>query len=560
MSGSSVSAGVLRRHLAALGAHVRSDVPEPGGVEPGEVEPGGVEPAASVRLALADGRRRTLRVDWSGPVHEPGLVDEATVQAVCGVMHVHGRRTGRPTGLSVDYCATAAGVVAMSGLLASLLTAADDLTVSTSVAEAALLSVSQYLAAAGADDPEAVDLAPGGPPFTSADGVRFELETLLPETWARFWADLGTPRDAMRASWRPFQFRYATATAPIDPALHHATLAHTFAEIHAAAERAGVSVCRLYPAAEHAAERSAWFGGQPAPPWSIEVGHRRAPAWYPTPPDQPLHGIDVLEAGRRVQAPLAAHLLGMLGARVTRIEPPGGDPLRGMPPCSGGLSARWLALNRGKHAVEIDIKEPADRARLRTLAAAADVFLHNWAPGKAEQLELGARDLPGHLVYAYTSGWGGHPVPDAPIGTDFMVQARTGMADTVRPADTPPAPSLMTLLDVLGGLLGAETVLAGLLTRNATGRGVSVQSGLFGAALELHPPGERHLEARPPTGHRQPTIGGGAPLVGPDDPALGGPVAVTTDLAALVDDPRMADVIGRDRRGAPALCRPWRFS
>ncbi|MGS2648356.1 CoA transferase [Streptosporangium sp. LJ11] len=91
-----------------------------------------------------------------------------------------------------------------------------------------------------------------------------------------------------------------------------------------------------------------------------------------------------------------------------RIEPPGGDPLRGMPPMCGDLSARWLALNRGKRAVEIDIKSAAGRAELRDLVAGADVFVHNWAPGTAERLGLDDRDLSAvspALVYAYTSGW-----------------------------------------------------------------------------------------------------------------------------------------------------------
>ncbi|MEU7474581.1 CoA transferase [Lentzea sp. NPDC042327] len=507
VSGTSAAARVLRAHLRALGA---------------EVHTGFAERPAEAVLVLDGGDRHEVVVDWAGPVDVPGLRDEATVQAACGVMHVHGRRSGSPRGLGVDHCGTAAGVLAVTGLLAAVLRGAPR--VRTSVAEAALLTVSQYLAAAGADEAEAVDLRPGGPPFTTADGVRFEVEALVPEVWAAFWAALGTDSAAVRAGWRPYQFRYATATAPIPEALHAATRAVTFAQIATAAMVSGASVCRVHRPVQPLEQ-----------PWSIR----------PTAGVATCTGDDlvVYEAGRRIQAPMAAHLLGLLGAKVIRVEPPGGDPLRGMPPMCRDLSARWLALNRGKDAVEVDLKDPADRQRLRYLLVDADVFLHNWAPGNAERWRLTAADLPDGLVYAHTSGWGGGDLVDPPLGTDFMVQARTGLAELVRPADEEPAPSLMTLVDVLGGLIGAEAVLAGVLTRRRTGRGVAVESSLLGAAGALL----AGAKSRPSPGFRVPVDG-----------RVGG-VDVLTDLAALPGDPRFAAVLGRDDRGCPALGSPWRF-
>lgn len=537
IGGTGVVIDLIRDHLAALGVSVSP-----------HATPATNGQAATAQIRLTDGRTRELVVTWAGRVHEPAITDEATTQAVCGVMHVHGRRNGEPSGLGIDYCGVAAGVLAMNGLLASVLdTGKPDERIETSVAEAALLAVSQYLAAAGADDQEAVDLAPGGPPFTSADGIRFELEALQPDVWAAFWSELDVPGRIVGRGWRPFQFRYATATAPLPHELHAATAQRSFADITERAARAGISVCRLVDTDAHAAEQREWQRRGWSPGWRITEGDRKAsPTTKAT--ELPLGGISVLEAGRRVQAPLAAHLLSLLGADVVRIEPPGGDPLRGMPPTSGDISARWLALNRLKRAVEIDIKNAADRARLYDLAANADVFLHNWAAGKAEELGLGAADLPGHLVYAYTSGWGGHPVPDAPMATDFMVQARTGLADLMRPSDQLAAPSLMTVLDVLGGLLGAESVLIGLLTRNVGLHGVDVESSLLGAATELR----RAATGRRAPGFRIPTESCcGWSTAG---------VRVTTDLAALLIDERFGDVIGRDEHGAPALATPWRFA
>ncbi len=538
VSGTGPTAAVIRDHLGALGVTLADGGP-----------PGSSAVAAAVTLSSAAGPRRELVVEWAGPVRVPECANETAVQAICGVMHVNGRRFGSPQGLAVDYCSTAAGVLATTGLLASLLVPEPELTVRTSVAETALLAVSQYLAAAGADDPEAVDLAPGGPPFTSADGVRFEIEALQPEPWAAFWTDMQADPPAWRKGWRPFQFRYATATAPLPAELHRATRARTFADITARGRATGVAVCRL-----HGADESAGLAaGQNWAPWEIEAvagsGARGERAATIT---EPLGGAVVLEAGRRVQAPLAAHLLRMLGAAVTRIEPPGGDPLREMPPCSGDLSSRWLALNRYKHAVQIDIKSAADRTRLRHLIAEADVFLHNWAPGKAEELELSAAHLPPGTVYAYTSGWSGLDLPDLPPGTDFMVQARTGLADLVGAPETPAAPSLMTLLDVLGGMLGAEATVVGLLRRLGTGTGVSVQSSLLGAARTL-----RRFGTTAEAALRQPFR--------LDDQWLAatGPGAhtpVVTDLADLLADPGFAAVLARDEFGCPALRTPWRLS
>ncbi|MER6201564.1 CoA transferase [Streptomyces sp. NPDC001586] len=576
---------VVADHLRMLGAsgdHPRQDAPPDRITLTG----GGFAPAR----ALAT---------WAGPAS--GLVDEATVQAATGIMAVHGRRDGSPRGLAADYAATATAVLTVQGLLAGLIGQARGgaaAQVATRADRAGLLTVSQYLAAAGADEGEAAELDAGGPPFRSAEGVLFELETLDPGAWAAFWRALEAPADAMRAGWRPFQFRYATACAPFPEALHEITRATPMTGIRRAAALSGAEVCVLRTLGERALEDDG------AAPWALRLlgpeagrpgtaagrGDQLAVGRGDRPSvGRPLAGLTVLEAGRRIQAPLAAHLLGLLGAEVIRIEPPGGDPLRGMPPACSGISARWLALNRGKRAVEIDIKADADRRRLREMAAEADVFLHNWAPGKAAELGLDHDDLAAvnpALVYAYTSGWADR-LDDAPMGTDFMVQARTAVGEAVRPQDEAPAPSLMTLLDVLGGLHGTEAVLAGLLLRERTGHGVRVDSSLLGAADTLTAPALRRAargeNPRRPAGFRRPlptadgwiapsdaaaTAAGAYDLRElPTADALGQlrehgltATAVTTELADLHHDQRFTGSISRDAHGAPAVPDPWSFS
>lgn len=452
-----------------------------------------------------------LRLDWAGPVDLP-LHSERAVQAACGVMEVHGRAAGRPTPLAVDYAGTVAGVLAAQGVSAALLgartTGAGPAQVRTSVSEAALFGVGQYLAAATAGDddtaapvlPAARDLAEsaGHRPFVSADGVPFELEALDAERWRGFWQRLGAPHAAYRAGWRPFQQRFATATCLLPQALHRTVETSPYAAIRAAAGQAGADV--LPVRADPAPGTSPGDGGPPSccpTPWRLSPlgGYAcgDAPA-RAVPGPLPLAGVRVVESTRRVQGPLAGHVLRLLGAEVVRIEPPGGDPMRGMPPTAGGCSARFRTLNDGKTVVEADITTPSGRHTVRELVADAEVFLHNWAPGKAARLGLDAEELtavrPG-LVHAWASGWGDMPGPTPPVGTDFLVQAHSGLAAALCPAPLPPAPSLMTLTDVLGGLLSAQTVLAALLARRRTGRAQRAVSSLLSAASLVPRPRRR---------------------------------------------------------------------
>ncbi|GAA0425866.1 hypothetical protein Acor_54460 [Acrocarpospora corrugata] len=565
-SGPPALTAIAVRHLALLGAETTE--------RPATEGPGIVTVTGQL----------TAEIAWAMAAPEEDVSDEATAQAATGVTHVHGRSGGAPRGLAADYLTTTCGVLAVQGVLAGLIGRARGAAVEslkTGVDLAGLLSVSQYLAAATADEDEAVAYAPGGPPFTTSDGVRFEVETLDAEVWVAFWRALGAPERLAASAWRYFQFRYATASSPLPDELHLRARSTDWYAVGQAAKESGASLCALRSLADRLNEP------RPDAPWELSSTLPAGDLPRSTAEvSRPLAGFTVLEAGRRIQAPLTAHLLGLLGADVVRIEPPGGDPLRGMPPTCGDLSARWLALNRGKSAVEIDIKSAAGRAELRDLVADADVFVHNWAPGTAERLGLDDGDLsavnPG-LVYAYTSGWAGR-LPGAPLGTDFMVQARTAVGEAVRPAGEPSAPSLMTLLDVLGGLLGAEAVLAGLLLRERDGRGVRVDSSLLGAAEVLTESALRKLaqglDPRMPAGfrHPYPTADGWVAVAdGCEDP---GPLtgmttaeavqrlrtrgsratAVTTDLNALPSDERFASVLTRDEHGAIAVPPPWRFA
>lgn len=443
------------------------------------------------------GDRPQWTVGGAGPVGiDAG--DERAAQAACGVMEVHGRATGAPAPLAVDYVSTVTGVLAAQGVTAALLARArgrGPLRVRTSLAQGALLTVTQYLAAATAADRDDEPLPPGGgsglATLVTAEGARVEVETLDPTAWAGFWRRLGVTSRAAGRGWLPFQSRFGTAVCPLPDELRAAVLAQPLEAVRQAGAAHGVSVVEVGETT--LPPRLDPWSIEPAAPAVVLSGHTSPPP--PAGPGAlPLAGVRVVESARRVQGPMAGHVLRMLGADVVRVEPPGGDPQRALPPVAGGCSVRFSALNHGKSVVEADLTTRQGRDAVGELAAGADVFLHNWAPGKARELLLDADALHAlnpRLVYASASGFGTALGPVPPIGTDYLAQVHGGLAAALRPAGEAPAPSLMTVTDVLGGLVLAQAVLAGLLARERTRRGCRARSSLLSAAALVPRPGRR---------------------------------------------------------------------
>ena len=559
----------------------------------------GLAEGAALQLAHADLHPVHMRF-----VAPPGLPLESTSefiqQAACGLMSVHGRASGRPQALGVDYLAALNAALAWQASLAAAvgqLRGGQFTQVSLDPLRGGLLSIGQYLAGATAPE-DAERLLPGQddalarPPFVSLEGTAFELETLDSQPWRHFWHALGLPDSLAGKAWQHFLLRYAKAVAPM-PAECLDALAHLpLAQIRQQARASGVALVVLRSPAQRQADAD--YPASLHTPWRLTPGPQAPLRPAPRPAALPLQGLRVLESCRRIQGPLAGHLLALLGAEVIRLEPPGGDPLRHMPPCADGCSVRFDALNHLKTVREVDIKSAAGRAEIHALCADADVFLHNWAPGKAAELGLDAADLqlarPG-LVHAYAGGWGDAPV-SAP-GTDFTVQAWSGVAERIARASGTRGGTLFTALDVLGGVISAQGICAALLDRSLHGRGNQVHSSLLGAAdLLLATP----CNSTPPsllqgvfeTGDgllaldcqtRQQWQALGQLLGGTCTPAelprrlasadarhwqtrcqQAGIAAsqVHQDLACLANDPRLADCFGQ--RAYRSVQSPWSFT
>jgi crotonobetainyl-CoA:carnitine CoA-transferase CaiB-like acyl-CoA transferase len=184
---------------------------------------------------------------------------------------------------------------------------------------------------------------------------------------------------------------------------------------------------------------------------------------------KPLSGISVVDLTRYLPGPFASRELMRLGADVTRLLPPGGDPMQELAP------AWHEALNAGKETVELDLK--ADSERGHALCSEADVVLESFRPGVVERLGIGPADLPERVVYCSFTGFG---PDDLTAGHDLNYQGWAGLLH-----DTAPAMPPVQVADLGSGLRAVAEITAALLERGRTGRGARLVISLTETAHEL---------------------------------------------------------------------------
>jgi len=202
---------------------------------------------------------------------------------------------------------------------------------------------------------------------------------------------------------------------------------------------------------------------------------------------RPLEGITVVALEQVIAGPFATRQLAELGARVIKIERPGGgDASRSYDTTVKGLSSHFVWVNRGKESLALDVKHPQARAILARLLEKADVFLQNLAPGAAERLGLGAAELRERhprLVWCGISGYG----PSGPYAHkkayDLLVQCEAGLLSVT---GTPEAPSKagIPVADIAAGMYAFSAILAALLRRSRTGEGATLDITMFEALGE----------------------------------------------------------------------------
>ncbi|MFI6829809.1 CaiB/BaiF CoA transferase family protein [Kribbella sp. NPDC050241] len=201
----------------------------------------------------------------------------------------------------------------------------------------------------------------------------------------------------------------------------------------------------------------------------------------------PLSGILVADFSRILAGPYATMLLADLGAEVVKVEAPGGDDTRSwQPPVRDGISTYYLAVNRNKRSIALDLKDPGDVAVAQELARRADVLIENFKPGGLARFGLDYESVAAvnpRLVYASISGFGSGPRGAALPGYDLIVQAISGLMSLTGDPDGEPFRAGISVFDVMAGMHATIGVLSALNARHETGRGQHVEVNLLSSAL-----------------------------------------------------------------------------
>jgi crotonobetainyl-CoA:carnitine CoA-transferase CaiB-like acyl-CoA transferase len=209
-----------------------------------------------------------------------------------------------------------------------------------------------------------------------------------------------------------------------------------------------------------------------------------------SPPDDrptgPLAGILVADFSRVLAGPYATMLLADLGADVIKVEGPGGDDTRGwVPPTRGEVGTYYLAINRNKRSVVLDLRDEDDRALAHELSARADVLIQNFKPGGLTRFGLdydSVHDRNAAVIYCSISGFGAGNGATLP-GYDLLVQGMSGLMSLTGAPDGPPFQSGISVFDVMTGMHSVIGILAALHHRDRTGRGQHVETNLLSSTL-----------------------------------------------------------------------------
>lgn len=201
-----------------------------------------------------------------------------------------------------------------------------------------------------------------------------------------------------------------------------------------------------------------------------------------------LEGTRILDLSRHLPGPMATMFLADMGAEVIKLEDTtSGDPLRAFPPLVDGTSALFLALNRSKHSVAIDMKSTSGRKLTLELAASCDVVLEGFRPGVMKKLGLGFEELKAvrqDIILCSITGYGQNgPDRDTP-GHDINYCARAGILARSGSAELPPQVCGAQVADVAGGTWPAvSAIIAALFQRLRTGKGQWIDIALADGAL-----------------------------------------------------------------------------
>ncbi|GAA1827197.1 CoA transferase [Pseudonocardia ailaonensis] len=269
-----------------------------------------------------------------------------------------------------------------------------------------------------------------------------------------------------------------------------------------------------------------------------------------------LRGIRVLDFTHVVAGPLCSMMLGDMGAEVTKVEPPGGEPGRRIgPPWQHGESVIHLSVNRNKRSIAVDLKSERGRAAVRRIAGEVDVVVESFRPGVMDSLGLGAADLRGthpDLVYCSISAFGQVGAARRRPGVDGVMQAVTGLMSSLGEPGSGPSKVPVPIADMVTGHLATIGILGALHQVRGGGGGQHLDVSLYNATVLLQQVGFASFLA---SGRDADKLGSGAPYAAPNeafptadghvmvaayDPGRWSALCAVLEVSQLRTDPRFA--------------------
>ncbi|HEY8286305.1 MAG TPA: CoA transferase [Chloroflexota bacterium] len=206
-------------------------------------------------------------------------------------------------------------------------------------------------------------------------------------------------------------------------------------------------------------------------------------------PPGSLAGIRVIDLSRYLSGPTTTMLLADLGADVIKVETlPRGDPARQAGPFREQESVYFMASNRNKRSIALNLKDPAGRKLVADLAAGADVLVQNFRPGTVEKMGLGydeLRERNPRLIYCTISGFGAHGAGADLAGFDQSAQAMSGLMSVTGTEATGPLRVGIPLGDSATGVFAAFGIVSALYARERTGTGQRVEASLIESLVSL---------------------------------------------------------------------------
>lgn len=203
----------------------------------------------------------------------------------------------------------------------------------------------------------------------------------------------------------------------------------------------------------------------------------------------PLDGMRVIDITSVIAGPFATMILGDLGATVIKIESPRGDDSRHLgPPFMKGTGIPFLGLNRNKHSLCLNLKDPAAIEIVYRLAETSDVFLESNRPGAMERLGLGyeaIRQRNPQMIYCSNTPYGTEGPRRDQAGYEIAIQAYTGL---MYRGDNPPQRERQSIVDISTGMTMIYSILAALYARERSGIGQRIDLSMLGAMMSVQTP------------------------------------------------------------------------